>query len=237
MRVILADDAALVRQGLARLLEDNAFEVVAELGDADQLLDRVSRLEPDVVVVDVRMPPTHTVEGLLAAIEIKRHHPHVGVMVLSQHLETRYAVQLLSGDAGGVGYLLKERVSDIAEFADALRRVAGGGSAVDPEVVNRLLERRSHSSPVDRLSSREREVLALVAEGRSNQAIAQNLFINAKTVESHVAAIFTKLGLFPQAADHRRVLAALTHLQARDHDSALGAAQTVEHREPDDRRR
>ncbi len=218
MRVILADDAALVRQGLARLLEDHGFEVVAELGDADQLIDCVSRLDPDVAVVDVRMPPTHTVEGLLAAIEIKRHHPHVGVMVLSQHLETRYAVQLLSGDTGGVGYLLKERVSDIAEFADALRRVAGGGSAVDPEIVRRLLERRSHRSPVDLLSPREREVLALLAEGRSNQAIAQTLFINAKTVESHVAAIFTKLGLLPQSADHRRVLAALTHLQSRDHD-------------------
>jgi len=217
MRVILADDAALVRQGLARLLEDNGFEVVAELGSGDRLLDCVSRLEPDVVVVDVRMPPTHTVEGLLAAIDIKRHHPHVGVMVLSQHLETRYAVRLLSGDAGGVGYLLKERVSDIAEFADALRRVAGGGSAVDPEIVNRLLERRWHRTPVDPLSPREREVLALVAEGRSNQAIAQHLFINAKTVESHVAAIFTKLRLLPQPADHRRVLAALSHLQSQDH--------------------
>ncbi len=218
MRVILADDAALVRQGLARLLEDNGFEVVAELGDADQLVECVSRLDPDVVVVDVRMPPTHTVEGLRAAIEIKHHHPHVGVMVLSQHLETRYAVQLLSSETGGVGYLLKERVSDIAEFADALRRVAGGGSAVDPEMVHRLLERRLHRSPVDPLSPREREVLALLAEGRSNQAIAQDLYINAKTVESHVAAIFTKLGLLPQPADHRRVLAALTHLQSRDRD-------------------
>jgi len=218
MRVILADDAALVRQGLARLLEDNGFDVVAELGDADQLLSCVSRLRPDLVVVDIRMPPTHTVEGLIAAIDIKHNHPRVGVMVLSQHLETRYAVQLLSGDAGGVGYLLKERVADIGEFANALRRVAGGGSAVDPEIVSRLLERRSRRSPVEQLSPREREVLALLAEGRSNQAIAQHLFINAKTVESHVAAIFTKLGLLPEPADHRRVLAAITHLQAKDHD-------------------
>ena len=218
VRVILADDAALVRQGLARLLTDNGFEVVAELGDADQILDCVSRLAPDVVVVDVRMPPTHTVEGLLAALEIKRHHPDVGVMVLSQHLESRYALQLLSGDSGGVGYLLKERVSDIAEFADALRRVAGGGSAVDPEIVTGLQRRRSHRSQVEPLSPREREVLALLAEGRSNQAIARLLFINAKTVESHIAAIFTKLGLLPEPADHRRVLAALTHLDAQEHD-------------------
>ena len=218
MRVILADDAALVRQGLARLLEDNGFDVVAELGDADQLLSCVSRLRPDLVVVDIRMPPTHTVEGLIAAIDIKHNHPRVGVMVLSQHLETRYAVQLLSGDAGGVGYLLKERVADIGEFANALRRVAGGGSAVDPEIVSRLLERRSRRSPVEQLSPREREVLALLAEGRSNQSIAQHLFINAKTVESHVAAIFTKLGLRPEPADHRRVLAALTHLQTKEPD-------------------
>ena len=218
MRVILADDAALVRQGLARLLEDNGFDVVAELGDADQLLSCVSRLRPDLVVVDIRMPPTHTVEGLIAAIDIKHNHPRVGVMVLSQHLETRYAVQLLSGDAGGVGYLLKERVADIGEFANALRRVAGGGSAVDPEIVSRLLERRSRRSPVEQLSPRERQVLALLAEGRSNQAIAEHLFINAKTGESHVAAIFIKLGLRPEPADHRRVLAALTHLQTKEPD-------------------
>jgi DNA-binding NarL/FixJ family response regulator len=213
VRVILVDDAVLVRRGVARLLEDNGCEVVAELGDADELLDRVSRLGPDLVVIDVRMPPTHSVEGLVAAIDVKRQYPAVGVMVLSQHLETRYAVRLLSGDVAGVGYLLKERVADIGEFVDALRRVAGGGSAIDPEIVSRLLGRRTLGSSVDALSRREQEVLALVAEGRSNQAIAQHLFINAKTVESHVAAIFTKLGLLPEPAHHRRVLAALTHLQ------------------------
>lgn len=211
--MILVDDAVLVRRGVARLLEDNGCEVVAELGDADALLDHVARLGPDLVVIDVRMPPTHSVEGLLAAVEVKRHHPAVGVMVLSQHLETRYAVQLLSGDVAGVGYLLKERVADISEFVDALRRVAGGGSAVDPEIVSRLLGRRRPGSSVAPLSRREQEVLALVAEGRSNQAIAQHLFINAKTVESHIAAIFTKLGLLPEPAHHRRVLAALTYLQ------------------------
>lgn len=213
MRVILADDAVLVRQGVARLLEDRGVEVVAALGDADQLLDSVSRLAPDLVIVDVRMPPTHTVEGLLAAVELKHHHPEVGVMVLSQHLETRYAVQLLSGDVAGVGYLLKERVADIDEFVDALHRVAGGGSAIDPDIVSRLLGRRAGGDAVDALSRREHEVLALLAEGRSNQAIAQHLFINAKTVESHVAAIFTKLGLLPEPSQHRRVLAALSYLQ------------------------
>ncbi len=211
--MILVDDAVLVRRGVARLLEDNGCEVVAELGDADQLLAHVARLGPDLVVIDVRMPPTHSVEGLLAAVEVKRCHPDVGVMVLSQHLETRYAVQLLSGDVAGVGYLLKERVADIGEFVDALRRVAGGGSAIDPEIVSRLLGRQTPGSSVAPLSRREQEVLALVAEGRSNQAIAQHLFINAKTVESHVAAIFTKLGLLPEPAHHRRVLAALTYLQ------------------------
>ncbi len=217
MRVILADDAALVRHGMSLLLAEHGFEIVATLGDADQLLDHVSRLRPDLVLVDIRMPPTHTVEGLLAAIDIKRLHPRVGVMVLSQHLETRYAVQLFSGDVGGVGYLLKERVADINEFAEALRRVAGGGSAVDPEIVSRLLGHQNRRSPVDPLSPREREVLARVAQGQSNQAIAEQLFINLKTVESHVAAIFTKLGLLPEPAHHRRVLAALTHLQTRDH--------------------
>jgi len=213
MRVILADDAALVREGVARLLEDEGFEVVAQLADADGLLDCVTALRPDVAIVDVRMPPTHTVEGLRAALEIKHHHPEVGVVVLSQHLETRYALQLLSEGAGGVGYLLKERVADIAEFADAIRRVARGGSAVDPEVVSRLVARRSRRSPLEALSPREREVVALMAEGRSNHAISEQLFIHTKTVESHVAAIFTKLGLLPEHDQHRRVLAVLAHLR------------------------
>jgi serine/threonine-protein kinase len=215
MRVILADDAALVRQGVARLLEDEGFEVLAQLDTADELLDRVTELRPDVTIVDVRMPPTHTVEGLRAAVAIKQAHPQVGVVVLSQHLETRYALQLLSGGGGGVGYLLKERVADIAEFADAVRRVAGGGSAVDPEVVSRLMGGPRRPTPVEPLSPREREVVALMAEGRSNHAIAQQLFIHPKTVESHVAAVFMKLGLLPEPDDNRRVLAVLAHLRLR----------------------
>ncbi len=212
--MILADDAGLVRQGVARLLEDEGFEVVAQLADADGLLDHVTSVRPDVVIVDVRMPPTHTVEGLLAALDIKRIHPQVGVVVLSQHLETRYALKLLSGGAGGVGYLLKERVTDIAEFADAVRRVANGGSAVDPEVVSRLLIGTRQRGLVTLLSPREREVVALMAEGRSNHAISEQLFINSKTVESHVAAVFTKFGLLPEPDHNRRVLAVLVHLRA-----------------------
>ena len=212
MRVILAEDAPLLRAGLARLLSDHGFEVVAQVGDADALLLEVDASAPDVVVVDIRMPPTFTVEGLRGALEIRRRHPQVGVLVLSQHLESRYAVDLLRGGQG-VGYLLKERVADVGEFVDSVRRVATGGCAIDAEVVDRLLRRRRRIDPLEKLTEREREVLALMAEGRSNHAVAAALFLNAKTVESHIRSVFTKLDLLPEPDDHRRVLAVLAHLQ------------------------
>jgi len=212
VRVIVVDDAALVREGVARLLSDHGFEVVAQLDDAEALVDAVETFGPDVVVTDIRMPPTHTVEGLRAALELRARRPEVGVLILSQHLESRYAIDLVRSGRG-VGYLLKERVGDVASFADAVRRVGSGGTALDPEVVERLLGRARHQNPLDRLSQREREVLALMAEGRSNQAIAARLYLNAKTVESHVGSVFTKLDLLPEPDDHRRVLAVLAHVQ------------------------
>ena len=214
MRVIVADDAALVRQGIARLLEDAGFELVAQLPDAVGLASSVEALRPDVVIVDIRMPPTHTTEGLEAALDIKSLYPEVGVLVLSQHVESRYAMKLLGEGRPGVGYLLKERVGDLAEFTDAVRRVGSGGSAVDPEVARLLLDRSRNRDPLDALSAREREVLGMIAEGRSNQAIGDRLCVNAKTVESHVRSIFIKLGLLPEPDDHRRVLAVLALLRA-----------------------
>ena len=211
LRVVIAEDAALFRAGLVRLLEDRGHQVCAEAGDGGELLDAVARCRPDVAVVDIRMPPTHTDEGLRAAISLRRDHPGTGVLVLSQYIETRYAARLLAGGAAGIGYLLKDRVADVAEFADALERVAGGGTALDSEVVGQLV-RSSHASGLAALTAREREVLALMAEGRSNAGIATSLVVSASVVEKHVASIFGKLGLPPSEADNRRVLAVLRYV-------------------------
>jgi DNA-binding NarL/FixJ family response regulator len=212
MRVVIAEDAALFREGLTRLLADRGHQVVAAVADGDALLAAVARHHPDVVVADIRMPPTHTDEGLRAAIEIRRDHPGTGVIVLSQYIETRYAARLLGGNAAGVGYLLKDRVADVAEFADALARVARGGTALDPEVVSHLVRASRHADGLAGLTVRERDVLALMAEGRSNAGIAAALVVSAGVVEKHVASIFGKLGLPPSEADNRRVLAVLRYL-------------------------
>jgi DNA-binding NarL/FixJ family response regulator len=214
VRVVLADDSLLLREGVARLLEEAGLEVVAQSGDAEDLLRKVGAHKPDVAVVDVRMPPTHTDEGLRAAAEIRERFPSVGVLVLSQYIEEAYAMELLSSDASGVGYLLKDRVADLDRFVDAVRRVGEGGSALDPEVVSRLLGRRREADPLAEISPREREVLQLMAEGRSNHAIANELVVTERAVEKHVTSIFTKLNLPPTADDHRRVLAVLTYLRA-----------------------
>jgi DNA-binding NarL/FixJ family response regulator len=212
MRVVIAEDAALFREGLVRLLEDRGHEVCAAVADGDALLAAATRHRPDVAVVDIRMPPTHTDEGLRAALEVRRRHPGTAVLVLSQYIETRYAARLLEGNASGVGYLLKDRVADVAEFADALARVAAGGTALDPEVVGQLLGARRHARGLTALTPREREVLSLMAEGRSNAGIAATLVISAGVVEKHVASIFGKLRLPPAEGDNRRVLAVLRFL-------------------------
>jgi DNA-binding NarL/FixJ family response regulator len=214
MKVVLADDSVLLREGVARLLEERGFEVAAQAGDAEDLLRKVSAHKPDVAVVDVRMPPTQTTEGLVAAAQIRERQPEVGVLVLSQYVEEAYAMELIADSAEGVGYLLKDRVADIDRFVDAVRRVGEGGSALDPEVVGRLLGRRRRDDPLDALTPREREVLALMAEGRSNAAIAEGLVVSERAIEKHVTSIFGKLGLAPAAEDHRRVLAVLAYLRA-----------------------
>jgi DNA-binding NarL/FixJ family response regulator len=214
MRVMIADDAVLFREGLARVLQAADIDVAAQVGDAEQLLARVRANPPAVVVVDIRMPPTHTREGLDAAQRIRTDHPQVGVLVLSQYVEPHHAVQLLQDGAGGVGYLLKDRIADVEEVVDAVRRVAAGGSVIDPEVVAQLVGRRRTRDPVQELSERERQVLALMAEGRSNQAIGERLFLSPKTVEAHVHSIFTRLDLHATPDDHRRVLAVLAFLRA-----------------------
>ncbi len=214
LRVVLVDDAPLIREGFARLLRDEGVAVVAQHADAVGIVDAVADLNPDVVIMDVRMPPTHTTEGLDAAVELKERHPGIGVLVLSQYVETLHAMNLLKGAHGGVGYLLKERIAAHAELVDAIARVAGGGTVIDPEVVRKVLESPRRSDPLDRLTTREHEVLALVAEGHSNAAIADLLATSSRTIETHTGRIFTKLDLEATPTTHRRVLAVLAHLRA-----------------------
>ena len=213
LKVVVAEDSVLLREGLVRLLEDSGFEVAGQAGDAEDLIRKVGAHKPDVAIVDVRMPPTHTDEGLRAATEIREKHPETGVLVLSQYVEEGYALELVGDAAGGVGYLLKDRVADVERFIDAVKRVGEGGSALDPEVVSRLLGRRRQTDPLAEISPREREVLALMAEGRSNHAIASELVVTERAVEKHVTSIFNKLRLPPATDDHRRVLAVLAFLR------------------------
>jgi DNA-binding NarL/FixJ family response regulator len=214
MRVVIAEDAALLREGLIRLLEDRGHTVCAAVADGDALLAAVASHKPDVCVVDIRMPPTHTDEGLRAALALRRDYPGTGVLVFSQYIETSYSAQLLEGGAAGVGYLLKDRVANVAEFAAALERVAAGGTALDPEVVSQLFRASRKKGGLDTLTPRERQVLALMAEGRSNAGIAAELVVSGGAVEKHVASIFGKLGLPPDDNDNRRVLAVLRMLGA-----------------------
>jgi len=214
MRVVLAEDSVLLREGVARILDEAGFEVVGQAGNADELLLKVRSYSPDVAIVDIRMPPTHTDEGLRAAQEIREKHPTCGVLVLSQYVEATYAMELLAESAEGVGYLLKDRVSDVNEFADAVRRVGEGGSALDPTIVSQLVGRRRRDDPIDQLTPREREVLGLMAEGRSNSGIAEQLVVTDRAVEKHVTSIFSKLRLPAASEDHRRVLAVLAYLHS-----------------------
>jgi DNA-binding NarL/FixJ family response regulator len=218
MRVVIAEDSAVIRAGLAEILADRGHQVTAAVGDAEALRAAVAAQRPDVVVVDVRMPPSYTDEGLRAAIALRRDHPGLGVLVFSQYIETRYAAELLGaasrGGAVGVGYLLKDRVADVSEFIDALTRVAAGGTALDPQVITQLFSASSRAGGLATLTAREHQVLALMAEGRSNGAIAGSLVISERAVEKHVSNIFSKLGLPPSDSDHRRVLAVLRYLQS-----------------------
>jgi DNA-binding NarL/FixJ family response regulator len=213
VRVVIAEDNALLRAGLARLLEDAGLDVVAQAGDAEDLLRKVRAHRPEVAITDIRMPPSHTDEGLRAALTIRGELPGTGVLVLSQYVDEAYAFELLSGSTEGVGYLLKDRVADVDALLDGVRRVAAGGSALDPEVVSHLLGRKRREDPLDELSGREREVLALMAEGRSNKAIAEALVVTERGVEKHVTSIFSKLDLPASGEDHRRVLAVLAYLR------------------------
>jgi DNA-binding NarL/FixJ family response regulator len=214
LRVVIAEDSVLLREGIVRLLEQSGFEVAGQAGDGEDLLRKVGAHKPDVAVIDVRMPPTHTDEGLRAAQRIRAEHPRTAVLVLSQYVDEAYALELLSESTERTGYLLKDRVADVESFTDAVRRVAEGGSALDPEVVSMLLGRRRREDPLAELSPREREVMGLMAEGRSNSAMAATLGVSERAVEKHVTAIFSKLDLPPAAADHRRVLAVLRFLRS-----------------------
>jgi DNA-binding NarL/FixJ family response regulator len=214
VRVVVAEDSVLLREGIVRLLSESDLEVVGQAGDAKDLLRKVGAHKPDVVIADIRMPPDNTDDGLRAAIEIRDRHPGIGVLVLSAYVEEAYALELVSDDASGIGYLLKDRVADVDAFVDSVRRVGNGGSALDPEVVSRLLGRTTRTDPLAELTEREREVLELMAEGRSNKAIAAELVITSRAVEKHVTSIFGKLNLEPTDEDHRRVLAVLTFLRA-----------------------
>ena len=213
MRVILAEDSMLTREGIARLLRDAGIDVVAEVADGDALLKEVALTRPDVAITDIRMPPTHTDEGLVAAGRIRQEHPDTGVLVLSQYIEPSYALRLLAEHPEKVGYLLKERVFDVAILVDALRRITDGETVIDPTIVSRLLGRQRRHDPLAALTDREREVLGLLAEGLSNRAIATRLSVTDRTVEAHITAVFAKLGLAEDPAAHRRVLAVLTYLR------------------------
>ena len=219
LRVVIADDHALLRHGVVSMLEAQGFDVVGQAGDADELIRKVGAHRPDVAIVDVRMPPTNTDDGLRAAVAIRRSHPEVGVLVMSQYIEADYALELIGADARGVGYLLKDRISDIEEFADAVRRVADGGSALDPEVVRWMLGRQQ-TSALSELTPREREVLGLLAEGCSNAGVARRIVVTQRSVEKHVTSIMSKLGLPAEPEAHRRVLAVLAYLED------AGAART-----------
>jgi DNA-binding NarL/FixJ family response regulator len=215
VRIVIAEDSALLRDGLVRVLEANGHAVVASVGDAAELVNVVGADEPDLVVLDVRMPPTHTDEGIRAALELRGRWPELAVLVLSQYVEENYASDLLSGDLGGIAYVLKDRITDVSDFLETVDRVGAGGTVIDPEVVSQLLARTRRREPLEDLSPREREVLALMAEGRSNVAIAEKLVVTQRAVEKHVKSIFQKLRLPPAETDHRRVLAVLRYLEAR----------------------
>jgi DNA-binding NarL/FixJ family response regulator len=214
MRVIVAEDQLLTREGIVSLLEGAGVDVVAQVGDADELLRQIPRHKPDIAVMDIRMPPTHTDEGLVAAGRIRTNYPQMGVLVLSQYVEVSYALRLLEHQPGGIGYLLKERISDVGNLTDALSRIAAGETVLDPSIVAQLMGRQRRNNPLRRLTEREREVLALVAEGRSNKGVALQLFVTERTIEAHLTQIFAKLGLSGSDLQHRRVLAVVTFLRS-----------------------